>query len=430
MHKIVHTIRSSTFLKHNAIFFFGALAAGALNYIFYPIMARVLPTGSFGEVQALFSLFAQINIFLSVLGLLTVNIVVNTAEAKRRDQIIVELEKLALIIGLVLMVVSLFAGGALKQFFHFDSAWPFVWLMLAVLVSVPLMFRGAYLRGRQAFGLVAVIGVVAAASDLVLSVLFVLLHWRTTGVMVGLALAQFLTFVYAAWLARRSGFGGWARDALFRLPDRRMIAPELRYAFVVLVCSLTITGMYSIDTIVVKHWFDAQTAGLYAGIATVGRIIFFVTGSIPQVLLSSVRMHQPARHNQQALAKSLILLAGIGGGVLLAFTFAPRAIVNLLMGERFLVYADLLPRLGLAVFLVSVINMFVLYHLALRRYGVAVIAACSAVAAVGFMAANHQTPYAVVDDLLYACAVFGGLLGLWALRSKTRPSLSPEQSEP
>jgi len=291
------------------------------------------------------------------------------------------------------------------------------------------MFRNAYLRGRQAFGLVSLLGVLAAGSDLVLAVLFVLLHWRTTGVMLGLVLAQFLTFLYGAWLARRGGFSGWRRDALLRLPDMRLITPELRYALVVLVCSLTITALYSIDTIVVKHWFDARTAGLYAGIATVGRIIFFITGSIAQVLLSSVRMNQPAAHNRQALAKSLVLLIGIGGAVLLAFSLLPRVIVELLMGHRFLVYASLLPRLSLVIFLVSVINLFVLYHLALRRYAVAGLAVCGAVAAAGFLAVNHQTPFAVVNDLLYACAVFGGLLGIWVVATRPRPTLAEKASE-
>ncbi len=429
MHQIVRTIRSSTFLKHNAIFFLGALAAGALNYLFYPIMARLLPTGNFGEVQALVSLFAQINIFLGVLGLLTVNIVVNTSRNTQRDLIIVDLEKCALAVGLALMLVSVLFGGNLKHFFNFDSAWPFVCLMLAVFVSIPLMFRNAYLRGRQAFGLVSLLGILAAGADLVLAVLFVLFHWHTTGVMLGLVAAQLLTFIYSAWLARRAGFGGWRRGTLLRLPDMRVLAPELRYAIVVLVCSLTITGLYSIDTVVVKHWFDVYTAGLYAGIATVARIILFVTGSIAQVLLSAVRMNQTAERNRRVLTQSLVLLVGIGGVTLLAFALLPRLVVQLLMGQRFLPYAGLLPRLSLVIFLVSVINLFMMYHLALRRYAVALFAVCGVAAAAGFLAANHQTPAAVVNDLLYACLVFGGLLGVWSLRVKTQPQLVQEQSE-
>lgn len=428
MHKIVQTIRSSTFLKHNAIFFFGALGAGALNYIFYPIMARMLPTGSFGEVQVLCSLFAQINIFLGVLGLITVNIVVNSSQSKQRNQIIIELEKFALIVGLLLMVASLFAGSAMERFFHFDSSWPFVWVMLAVVVSIPLMFRNAYLRGRQAFGAVSALGIIAAGVDLVLAMVFVLFGWKTSGVIVALVLAQGLTFLYAAWLARQRGFSGSQRGTLFKLPDMRVVAPELRYAVVVLVSSLTITGLYSIDTIVVKHWFDAHTAGLYAGIATVARIIFFVTASVAQVLLPSVRMGQSAEHNRQVLFKSLVLLLGIGGSALLVFTLVPQMVVEMLMGQRFLPYAELLPRLSLVIFCISIINLFVLYHLALRRYMVMVIALCGAVLTTGFLGMNHHSPSAVVNDLLYGCITVGVLLGVWSLVATVRLKPVPEQS--
>ena len=44
------------------------------------------------------------------------------------------------------------------------------------------------------------------------------------------------------------------------------------------------------------------------------------------------------------------------------------------MGHEFVQFADLLPRLSVVIFLVSVINLFVLYYLALRRYGIALVA--------------------------------------------------------
>ncbi|HSX06762.1 MAG TPA: oligosaccharide flippase family protein [Candidatus Saccharimonadia bacterium] len=415
MHKIVNAIRASTFLKHNAIFFFGAVAAGALNYAFYPVLARLLSTSNFGEVQALCSLFAQVNIFLGVLGLLTVNIVANTKQSGERDRIIIELEKLALLIGALLVVATLIMGSSLKHFFHFTSAWPFVWLAAAVLVSVPLMFRNSFLRGRQAFGLTSILGVIAAGVDLLLAVVSVLLHLQTTGVMVALVVAQFLTFIYSSWLARRRGFSGRWHETLLKLPDMRVITPELGYATVVLVSSLTITGLYSIDTIVVKHWFDAHTAGLYAGIATVARIIFFVTASIAQVLLPSVRMNQSAKSNQQVLTKSLILLVSIGGGVLLLFMLLPKLVMETLMGQRFLPYASLLPRLSIVIFLISVINLFMLYHLALRRYAVVLIAVCGAVVTTALFAMHHHSLAAIINDLLCSCTLVAVLLGVWSI---------------
>jgi O-antigen/teichoic acid export membrane protein len=188
--------------------------------------------------------------------------------------------------------------------------------------------------------------------------------------------------------------------------------------------------MYSVDTIVMKHWFDAQTAGLYAGIATIARIIFFITASIAQVLLPSVRMSRPAKHNRQVLMKSFILLAGIGGSILLVFSLAPHRVVGMLMGQRFLPYAGLLPRLSLVIFFISVINLFMLYHLALRRYAIAAIAVIGAFVTTGFMLINHQSPQAIVNDLLYSSVSVGVLLGTWSMRVKSgEAKLVPEQGE-
>ncbi len=88
MRQLVRTLRESTFVRHNAIFFAGSLSIGLLNYLYYPVIGRLLHPNSFGEVQVLFSLFAQISIFFGILGLITINITANTADAAKRNRLI------------------------------------------------------------------------------------------------------------------------------------------------------------------------------------------------------------------------------------------------------------------------------------------------------------------------------------------------------
>ncbi len=404
-----------TFLKHNAIFLFGGLAIGGLNYLYYPVMGRLLNTGSFGEVQALFSLFAQIMIFLNVLSLLTVNIVVNYADAARRNRVILELEKLALLVCGLLVVGAIASGTLLRNFFHFGSGTPFVLLALAVLVSAPLAFRTGYLRGRQRFSLVVVAGVVASACDLLFSIAFVLAGRGTGGAMLGLVLAQLVGFLLAAHIAKRQGFTESLRQNIIKLPDLKLIMPELKYALLVLVGSLVITGLYSVDTVVVKHYFDASTAGLYAGISTVARIIFFLTTSISQVLLPSVKLQTPMVENRAVLRKSFLLMAILGGGALLIFATLPRTIIGTLMGHEYQRYAELLPALSLMVFVVSVVNLFVMYHLALRRYAVAPIMLAGVAVTGWLLSMHHQSLTDIVHSLLYGSISILVFLGIWSI---------------
>lgn len=408
-----------TFLKHNAIFLFGALAIGGLNYLYYPIMGRMLHTGSFGEVQALFSLFAQITIFLNVLSLLTVNIVVNYSDQARRNRVILELEKLSVGISAVLLIATVLAGTALRDFFNFTSPIPFLMLSLVVLISTPLTFRTGFLRGQKRFGLVVLAGVLSSIFDIIFSVILVWAGQGTSGAILGLALAQIVACGFAIYAARKHGFTESLRKNFWRFPDLKLILPELKYAGLVFVGSLAITGLYSIDTIAVKHYFDAETAGLYAGIATIARIIFFLTASIAQVLLPSVKLTHDSKQNQHVLLKSFVMLVSIGGIGLIGFSVLSEFAIKLLMGNAYLPYASLLPRLSLVVFIISLLNLFILYHVALRRYAVAAIVFIGLALTFGLLLLNHDSLRAVVDSLLYGSLGLAACLSAWVL-SKTK----------
>jgi O-antigen/teichoic acid export membrane protein len=171
--------------------------------------------------------------------------------------------------------------------------------------------------------------------------------------------------------------------------------------------------MYSVDIIAVKHYFDAHSAGLYAGIAAVARIIFFLTASITLVMMPSIRSHGKPRDNQAMLGKSFILLSSIGGAALLVFCLAPHFVIGHLMGKTYEAYAKLLPRLSLAVFLISVLNLFVNYHLALRRYTIALIAAVGMAVTVACLYLSHATLTAVVNSLLSGSTAMFLALGTW-----------------
>ncbi|MGH8466022.1 MAG: oligosaccharide flippase family protein, partial [Pseudomonas sp.] len=283
-----------------------------------------------------------------------------------------------------------------------------------IVVSVPGSFRMAYLRGKKKFGSNSWAGLIGSGAKLLLSVLFVLAGWGVSGAIAGLVLAQLVSFLYSGRKARQAGFGPSLRGSFWRLPDFRLIMPELKYAGLVLAASLSITALYSIDIIAVKHYFDAETAGLYAGIATVARIIFFVTASIPQVLLPSVRLGDAPGKSRRTLQYSALLLVGIGGAVLAVFWLLPELVVRLLMGGSYTEFAYLLPRLGLVIFVVSVLNLVLQYYLALRRYPVGFIAIIGLAVTCGLVVANHSSPQAIVDSMLYGSLVSLGVLAVWA----------------
>lgn len=413
-------VRNSEFLRHNAIFFVGSVAIGVLNYIYYPILGRLLEPAPFGEVQTLVSLFLQLAIFLGVLGNLTVNIVANHGDEPVGRRTMLELEKLSLVVSLIGLAVVVVLAPVLQQFFKFESFIPFIILAVAIVVSVPSTFRSAYLRGKKYFGLTSIAGLVAAAAKLAFSIVLIWLGFGTIGAITGLVLAQLASFAYAAIKARQAGFDQSLWSNFFQPPDMKLVLPELKYAGLVLVSSLTITALYSIDIIAVKHYFDAQTAGEYAGIATVARIIFFLTASIAQVLLPSVMLRNSAGKNRGILLKSLALTTFVGGSALVVFWLMPNFITRLLMGDEYVRFAYLLPRLGLVVFVVSLLNLLMLYFMALRHYAIAFIAIMGLAVTCGLVGIHHDSLQAIVDSMLGGSVALATLLAAWMLLGITR----------
>jgi O-antigen/teichoic acid export membrane protein len=418
--RITRQLQENQFLRHNAVFFVGSIGVGALNYLYYPILGRLLSPASFGEVQTLVSIFLQLNIFLTVLSLVIVNIVTNSSDDRQRNALVVEFERLALVVSFGALAASLFFQSQLQSFLQFESPWPFGLLALSMVVSVPFILRGAVLRGKQRFGLMSAGNIIAAGAKIVFSAALVTVGLGTIGAIGGIVLAQAVACIFVALWAFRLGFKGETGTKKLRLPNMRILLPELRYGAFVLLGSLAITLQYSLDIVVVKHYFDAHVAGLYAGIASVARIVFFITASVSQVLISSVKMNDTGKHNTALLLRSALLLAVLGLPALLLLVLMPSMVVKVLMGDAYLTMSHLLPRLSTAIFIVSILNLLSAYYLALRRYGIAIVSSIGVGLTYFLILMHHESPGAVVNSLLIGSIAMLCLSVLWIASTKLK----------
>lgn len=412
--KTLTLIKSSPFLRHNAILFIGSMAVGVLNYAYYPILGRLLDVEAYGEVQALVSLFLQLTIFLTVLGQVTVNVVANYDDEEARQRVTFELEKVALFLSLAMLVVVSLFGWKLKSFFNFDSVWPFMVVMVALVAAVPLNFRIAYLRGHKKFSETSIANLIGAAGKILLSAALVWLGWSTIGAIFGVVLAQVIAFAYAMLAAKKLGFVVPSNSKKISLPDMHLLKPELKYGLLVLCGSLTVTVLSSVDIFIVKHFFDAETAGRYAGVSTVARMIFFLTASVAQVLLPSVKMSQPRAQNRQFLVKSLALVLVLGGAATTIFSVFAERIIHIMMGGQYVAYAHLLGVLSLTMFIISVLNLLISYYIALREYQIAAIVVLGAVIAGVLLISRHESLDSVVYSLLYGSSSMLALVAGWS----------------
>lgn len=399
MARIVELAKTSPFLRNNAIFMVGSLGVAALNYLFYPILGRLLPPANFGEVQALASLFTQAAIFFTILTYVTIHVTVNVTDIQKRNQTLLGLEKIAMIVGYSLLAVALICVDYLRAFLNFHDVWPFVALVVALAFSIPLAFRMAFLRGRQQFLRASVTDGVGSAVKLLLAPLFVVIGWGTLGAVGALAISQVIALgVGLAW-ARQAGFHGFAFGPSSRL-DVRLLRPYMKHALAILVGAGGVTIIQTIDVITVKHFFSPTEAGYYAGITTIAAIVYFLMSPILGVLITSVSINQTISYNQSRLKASLGLMVLVGGSALLVMTMFPEFVISILVGPKYLVEANLLPKLGVSMLLLALANAFMMYHIALKRYIYSLASVVVCVIVLALMTISHDKLDDVINNII------------------------------
>jgi O-antigen/teichoic acid export membrane protein len=402
------SLSEDKFLKNNAIYFCGTLIVSIFNYIYHPVLGRMMSVEEFGEVQTLISLFSQLAIPVGIFGIIVLNIVSNQKTKEGSRETILMLYKFSMMIAIVIGSLIIICSPFLKSFFNFSSFYPFISLAAILFFGFLLAFRVSVLQAAQNFKIVSIGQIFASAGKLIFAVILVYAGWSSFGAISAIILAQIAAFLYIAPKAKKVfDFNGWNIKI-----DMEKIKKELKYGSLILIVSLCVTFLYTADVMIVKHYFPSETAGLYSGVAIIARIIFFITGSVVGVLLPSVKLEDEGNSNSNSkiLKKSLFLIFSMSGTALIIFSFFPEFIIKILIGERYLTYAYLLPRLSLLLFLTSVINLLFYYLLAIRNYKIAFIA----IAGISITAISsfffHNTLIHVINNFLFGAFVILGLL--------------------
>jgi O-antigen/teichoic acid export membrane protein len=402
------SIAQDKFLKNNAIYFCGTLIVSIFNYIYHPTLGRMMSVEEFGEVQTLISLFSQLAIPVGIFGIIVLNIVSNQKTKEDSRETILMLYKFAMMIAIGIGSLIIICSPLLKSFFNFSSIYPFISLAVILILGFLLTFRLAVLQATQNFKTVSIGQIFASSGRLIFAAVLVYAGWSSFGAISAIILAQVVAFLYIAPKAKKVfDFSGWNIKI-----SREKIKEELKYGSLILAVSLCVTFLYTADVMIVKHYFPNETAGLYSGVSIIARIIFFITGSIVGVLMPSVKLKDEGNSNSKILKKSLLLVFGLGGTALIFFSLFPELIIKILIGERYLIYAPLLPKLSLLLFLTSVLNLLFYYLLALRNYKIAFIA----IAGISISAISsffyHNTLIHIINNFLFGAFVILGLLFL------------------
>ena len=406
------------------LLFAGSNTLNALNFVFNLWMARALGPHGYGVLVALTSLLVQLGLPAAPLPTLTSRFAALYAAAGDRAR----LRALVLLLGRSTGLVALAGGMAvvlaaapLADFLQLDA--PHLVALLGpglVIVYLAPIARGV-LQGAGRFGGLAATMACEGALKLVLGVALVAAGAGPAGGVGGVLAGSLGGTLLGLWLLR---------DVL-RLPEAAGAPPGglhlgelVRFGALAACATGGTASLLLLDILLVKHYFDAPTAGLYAALTVAGKILFWVSSAVPGVLYAALARarasgSEPGGTDDAALL--LPLLGGVGALSLVGlggFALAPGLVVHLLFGQSYAGVEGYLVPFGLAMTCYALSNVLVNYFLARAVPAVLGVLALALVTEAALIVGFHGDLHQVVLAVLGANALLLAGLGVLALRTR------------
>ena len=152
------------------------------------------------------------------------------------------------------------------------------------------------------------------------------------------------------------------------------------------------------DVILVKHYFNNQEAGLYASLALIGRVVYFVAWMFVMLLLPKVlTLQKEGKNTQPILIKYVGYIVALSTIIVATTYFFPNLVVNLMFGEDYLSIAPLLWKYALATSIFAIANIFAYYFLSINKYTPVVISALLGFTQIILIVMFHKSLEQVVE---------------------------------
>ncbi|MBT8393955.1 MAG: oligosaccharide flippase family protein [Flavobacteriaceae bacterium] len=393
--QVISAIKSRK-ISPEQLFMLSVLVVNGGNYLYNLILGRILGPAQFADAAVLITFLLVLSFVAMTFQLVTAKFSV-VFENESFQNFVSKIYKNATVVGIVLGILIIVFAKQLQQVFNTSSSTMFIIFG----VGVPLYFlmsvnRGVY-QGKQEFKLLSITYQAEMLSRLLITLGLIFLLNIQSSLVVAIGILISLGF----------GLVPFKYDKL-RLKTAGIIeatkAKQVRNFFVITAFyELTQIIINNSDILLVKHYFESYEAGLYASLALIGRIVYFIAWMFVMLLLPTVvQLNKEGKKTAPVLFKYVAYIAGIALLIVFGCSLFPETAITLLFGDSYLAMAPLLSKYALATGLFAISNIFAYYYLSLDRYMPVVISGVFGVLQMGLVIFFHNSLEQVVNMQILA----------------------------
>lgn len=302
-------------------------------------------------------------------------------------------------LGAVYVVVAICGAVPFAHFLHVP-VWsiPFVGLLAGIALFVSAL--RAVAQGTQDFVGYSLSNAIEGAAKVLGIVILVAIGLRLGGGIVGFVLGPLGALIYLGLRLKHRYANSQAHGV--RYDWRRIMNAGAGAA----AATISLTLMGSADVVLVKHFFDAHAAGLYAAASLGGKMLLYLVGFVPTVLLpQAADRHARGAGTREVLAASLLMFSVVALCGLFVFRYFGIGVLHALVGHAFDAASPLLVTYGLAMVLLALTNSLTYYGIATHRLAFTAPLLVCTLGTLAAIFAIHPTLSTVVEILVVGNAV-------------------------
>lgn len=315
-------------LSGSAIMLASSVFVGGMNLIYNFVVAHELGADQFGHASVVYTLLMLLSSVTLTFQLVCSKFVARSDSTAEKISIYHLLHRWSWASGVVIGALLALASGVISGYLNLPARDLIFLLASGIVFYVPLGVRRGFMQGTYDFRPLALNFGLEVTVKLV-GALALIGQYRVQGV-VG-AMAASVMVAYFVGIPRKRYAGGKPGATL------RSGAGEGLQAATFFVGQVIINNL---DIILVKHFFDATSAGVYAAVALVGRVVYMLSWSVVNSMFPFSAGARSERGSRAVLSTALLLVIGIASVFTLGAWLTPPKLWHVLLGAGFPIGQD------------------------------------------------------------------------------------------
>jgi O-antigen/teichoic acid export membrane protein len=412
--RLVKALPSDRLLRVSAFMMVVHALASVFNYLYQVLMANFLSPVEYGVLSSLLAMLAIVSIVAPSIQLAAARITsvsFGTDQQSEARPLWTYLLKRTFFAGLVVTLLSLLLIPAASTVVHVDRLGLFVILAFSFLFTFLLSVNLGMLQGLQWFIPLGWANLSTPLLRIVLGASFVYMGLGVYGALLPILIGTALVFAVTLL-------------PYFRLPGTG-VRPEkvglASYASWTTLAFGSFIVLANMDVVLARHYLDAFSAGEYAAIAVLGRVVQFAPfGVIIVMFPKTANPDQTQRSRMKILGAALAVTFLTSGLVVALYGLFGDVIVSSILSDDYRGTTPYLLKYGLGMLGLSLQWLLLQYFLSINRIYVGFIILATMVFQFALTAAFHADINQLVNIrlatgvlavvLLVGFGIFGGSL--------------------